>query len=332
MTVILMEGFDHLSAAQLNTYKAWSTINAVTTGRITGQSATFVNNNIVTSGHALPTSYSEIICGFGFYTPTIPADEYFAFIGGSTKVARLNLVTSGPNMVFRLTNSAGTTLATGTTSILANTWYYVEVRVVVHASTGTVELRLNGSGSAECSGTGLNTGSTNIDRVSWGTANSQSQRVDDVYVIDPNTGSSPTNTWLGDARVETLVPNGNGANTAWTGVYTDWDDTTSSDDDTTYASSATPGDRETSTLTDLASAGTVFAVQTNLIARKDDAGARTIAPVIRISGVNYDGTTSAGMTTSYLDYTQLYDRLDPAGNAWTKTTIDAMEAGAKEVA
>ena len=53
--------------------------------------------------------------------------------------------------------------------------------------------------------------------------------------------------------------------------------------------------------------------------------------MIRIGGVDYDGATAPALGTSYADYTQLYDRLDPAGNAWTITTVNGMEAGAKVV-
>jgi hypothetical protein len=86
-------------------------------------------------------------------------------------------------------------------------------------------------------------------------------------------------------------------------------------------------------LTNLATAtGTVFAVQTNLTSRKDDAGTRTIAPVVRIGSTNYDGTTTAALGSSYADYTQLYDRLDPSGATWTISTVNAMETGVKEIA
>jgi hypothetical protein len=78
--------------------------------------------------------------------------------------------------------------------------------------------------------------------------------------------------------------------------------------------------------------GTVFAVQTNLIARKDDAGLRTIAPVIRTGGTDYAGTTTAALGASYLDYTQLYDRQDPVAADWSVTTVNGMEVGVKEVA
>jgi len=336
MAVVFMEGFDHLSAAQLPS-KGWSVVMNIVAGRFGGQAAQ-VTYSTGTSSRALPGAYSTYIHGQALLLPYAAIETVIALRSGATNVVRLTTVTSGPNVVFRLINASGTVLATGTTPIRASVWYYVEMKVVVHASAGTVELRLNGSSTAECSATGVNTGSSNIDNVLLSAEyySGMVTQSDDMYGVD-TTGSAPTNTWLGEVRVCTLIPNGNGANTAWggtgTGGFGEWDDITAHDDDTTYVSSSTPGDRETSTLTDLSAAtSTVFAVQTNLVARKDDAGTRTIAPVVVIGGTPYDGTTTAALSSSYADYTQLYDRLDPSGATWTASTVNAMETGVKEIA
>jgi len=330
MAVVCIEGFDHLSAAQFGPVGKWSTApSTVQTGRISGQAGACQNSSMVRS---LGAAYSTLILGCAIKLTTTSSDTIVQLRGSTTVVAELRVVTSGGNQVWRVVNASGTTLATGTHPVVANAWNYIELKVVVSASVGSVELRLNGASTPEASASSVNTGSTNIDNILFVTGQSQLCHVDDMYCVD-TTGSAPTNTFLGDVRVETLAPNGNGANTAWNGTYTDWDDSTSHDTDSTYVDSSTPGDRETSTLTDLAlTSGTIFGVQTNLIARKDDAGTRTIAPVIRIGSTNYDGTTTPGLSSSFTDFTQIYDRLDPSGAGWTVSTVNAMEAGVKEVA
>jgi len=333
MAVVFMEGFDHIALAQLSA-KGWSQPSggSVVAGRFAGQGLR--TNSSVPSCYskALPASYSTLIVGFAFLPTTTDARDVLSLRNGTTAVVKVATVVVGGVPVVRLVNASGTTLATGTTGVPANAWTYIELKVVVSATVGTVEVRLNGASAAECSGTGLNTGALDIDNIGVWWVVTCLNTYDDIYVVDTS-GSAPTNTWLGEVRVSTLIPNGNGANTAWTGAYTDWDDITSADDDTTYVSSSTPGDRETSTLTDLSAAtSTVFAVQTNLVARKDDAGTRTIAPVVVIGGTPYDGTTTAALSSSYLDYTQLYDRLAPDGNVWDVTKVNAMETGVKEIA
>jgi hypothetical protein len=330
MTVVFMEGFDHYANTQLLSYKGWNTNQmwSMQAGRFGGQA--WYNGQGSANWHALPGSYTELIYGIaGKMIDFDPSNAFAVMNGASTVVAKVMPVTIGSDRFWKIVNSAGTTLATGTTKIATATWYYFELRVVVSATVGTVELRLNGSPTAECSATGVNTGSATINTI---LASGNQFYYDDIYCVDPNSGSSPTNTWLGDVRVETLMPTGDGNSTAWTGTYTAVDESVANDD-TDYIYSATPGQVETYGLSNLSvSAGTVFAVQMNLTARKDDAGARTIAPVVRVGSTDYVGTTTTSLSSSYLGYRQLYDRLDPSGAGWTVPIVNAMEAGVKEVA
>jgi len=254
MAVVFMEGFDHIALAQLYA-KGWSQPSggSVVAGRFAGQGLRTNSSAPNCYSKALPASYSTLIVGFAFLPTTTDARDVLSLRNGTTTVVKVATVVVGGVPVVRLVNASGTTLATGTTGVPANAWTYIELKVVVSATVGTVEVRLNGASAAECSGTGLNTGALDIDNIGLWWVVTYLNTYDDIYVVDTS-GSAPTNTWLGEVRVSTLIPNGNGANTAWTGAYTDWDDITSADDDTTYVSSSTPGDRETSTLTDLSAA------------------------------------------------------------------------------
>jgi len=333
MAVVFMEGFDHISGAQVAP-KGW------TGGFIDAQAGRFggqcMRHQGSSAAHSLPSSYSTAIIGVAVL-PNVNNlnDNMVGFRNGSTIVAAVRAVTVGPINVWRVVNSAGTTLATGTTSIVLGQWVYIELKVTVSATVGTVEVRLNGASTAECSATNVNTGASNIDTILISALNAQTF-YDDIYICDTS-GSAPTNDFLGDCRIETLRGTAEGANTAWTAntgtKVSRVNDTSSYDSDTGYIYSSTPGDRETFTNGSLATTtGTVYAVQTNVVARKDGAAARTIAPVIRKSGVNYDGTTTAALGASYVDYMQLYDRQDPAGVDWSIATVNAMEVGVKEVA
>jgi len=340
MAVVGMEGFDHLSFAQHDYKQGWSIgTGAVVAGRFGGQAIRCNANNSSTATLTLPSTYSELYAGFALRQGTLPGggQHLFAFVNGATNILRMLVTTSGAEYVWYLANSAGTVLGTTTTPIVVDVWYYVEIKCIVSATVGQVELRINGSTTPEiATAANVNTGSTAIAgvliRTTSGSATTNFCDFDDMYVVDTS-GSAPTNTWLGETKVETLYPSSNGSNTAWTGVYTDVDDPATYDGDTTYISSSTPGDKETYGMTNLSpGTGTVFAVQTNVTARKDDAGARTIAPILRTGGTDYAGTTSPSLGSDYMDYKQLYERLDPVGNAWSIATVNAMEAGVKEVA
>lgn len=285
----------------------------------------------------LPAAYGSLYMGAGVYFDSLASfRNLLAFTPANygPTIAALNVDATGKLFV---SNHAGTTIATGASTLVINSWNYLELGIVVGVS-GSCTVQLNGV--AEIATTTGDFGTTNIGCVgllstgiSAGITNTLTQ-YDDVYVCDGG-GGAPWNTFLGDCRVETQFPNADGSNLAWTpdtGVahYSRVNET-SPDGDASYVYDNTPGDRDSyhfNTLSGLV--GTVYGVQTNIYARKDDAASRTIADVIRMSGVNYDGTTTAGLSTSYLYYWQLH-QLDPTGTAWTINSVNTAEFGVKEV-
>jgi hypothetical protein len=331
MAIVLCESFGFLSAAALQT-NGWTTSNGPS-----GAQSRFGHNSLwvvnATAAKALGASYSEAILSGAIFITSLTTDDDYVFVrNGSTVVAKVMVVTSGGQKFFRIRNVSNTVLGTGTTPLAANTWYHIQFRVVVHASTGQAELRLNGA-EGEINASNVNTGSSNIDTIAFWTSNSQSMYVSDVVVQDTS-GSAPWNTFLGDTRFVLPLPTGNsGTNNAWTantGTKYGAVDEVSDNGDTDYISSATPGDRQTFTNAALGVTGTVFAVQVTNHARKDDATVRTIAPVIRQGGVNYDGTTTPALSTSYIRYKQIYQQ-GPDGADWDVSRVDAAEFGVKMV-
>jgi hypothetical protein len=352
MATILIEGFDHSGTIADFGGKGWQSvvngatagINSMQVGRLSGRSVRInPGNNVVgpITGamiKALPATYTTLFAGFAFqYNSTLTDSPIFQFqqVGGAA-VASVWLQNSTGRLY--VTNAAGSTVATGSTILAVNTWYYIELEVVVAGASGTCELRLNGIAGEVPSTTG-NFGSTAIGRIQfsyWGPANSSGLYgyFDDIYVAD-STGAAPRNTFMGDNRVETLYPVADGANTAWTpsSGTAHWSrvNETTPDGDTTYVSSSNPGDRDSYQYNSLSTlVGVVHGVQTNLLARKDDAAARQIADVIRMGGTNYDGTTTAGLTTSYLYYSTIHNQA-PTGSDWTISSVNTTEFGVKEV-
>lgn len=340
MAVICIEGFDHLSLAQLATKAGISGTGgsgSVASGRLGGQCWKSIANQSGQLVKAFPSTAGPVIIGFAFKHEGGIGNgiDHLLVRGGTTNIVRMYWDNSGAFPCLKFRNAGGTLLGSTATQIVDGIWYYVELKITIHASAGALEVRMNGA--ADISATSLNTGSTSADNWWFGVSGIGSLpqvSMDDVYVAD-TTGGAPNNDFLGDTRVETLVLTAEGANTAWTASsgtkVAAIDQTTSHDDDTDYIVSTTPGDRETFTATALSvTSGSVFGVQVNLAARKDDAGTRTIAPVIRMSGTNHDGT-AVGLTTSYLVFSQLYNQ-DPNGSNWTVSSVNAAEWGVKEVA
>lgn len=330
MAVVLIEGFDHIVRADLP-LKGWSGSigDAMVAGRFGGQALRSQSTSGPTK--ALPSSYQTLFMGRAFRISAIPSStkDIKTFQVGATKACRVGVTSSGLLVV---RNAAGTVIATGTTPLLANVFYYIETKVFVNGSSGTCEVHLNGV-SGEIASTGGDFGSSNIDTIGIDVdSGAESKDCDDVYVAD-TAGAAPRNTFLGDVRVSALYPTGAGAHAAWTpdsGSNYARVNEALADGDTSYVSSSTPGSIDTSAFADMDAAAAVAAVQRNLYARKDDAGVRQIAPVIRQSGNDYVGSTVT-LASSYALYSQIYNQ-DPLGADWTPTTVNANENGFKEIA
>lgn len=327
MALLLIEGWDHLTSTQ-TTAKGWSvSASSMLAGRFDGQAARLPSSGL---SKLLPSTYATIIGGFAFRTTHAPGTAtgtFYAFRAGATNIMQLQLDSSNRIVV---KNSGGTTIATGTTPLSTSTWYYIEPKLVV-GTTGTCEVHLNGV-SGEIASTTGNFGTTNADTIFVAGIASANTDFDDMYAVD-TTGTN-NNTFLGDSRVETLFPNGAGFHTAFTpnGAASNYlcVNETTPDDDTTYVSDSTVGDIDTYTFTDVDASATVFGIQRNLYARKDDANTRQIAAVVRQGGTDSVGATQT-LSASYAVYSEIKDK-DPTGATWTAANVNGNEWGVKVIA
>lgn len=335
MTLIATEGFDHLAATDF-TNKGWS-VNwtGVTTGRFGGQSATINGNSGSRRAKQLPSTYQTLIVGFAIKVDALSTGaDFFEILSGGGTTVQLGLQFDSFGRIL-VKNNGGTTIATGTTVLAANTWYYIEVKLFVNGASGTVEVHLGGQ--TEIASTVGNFGSTNVDTVGWirhhtTIASTTIIWVDDVYVCDA-TGSN-NHDFLGEVWIQTFEPDADGAHTDFsrsTGStnFQNVDDATP-DDDTTYNFSSTVGNIDTfGTPAALDPGAAVYGVQVVEYARKDNTGERQIAPVIRQAGTDYVGSNET-LLSNYQFLTQIYNQ-DPTNSNWTATNINADEFGYKLV-
>ena len=224
-----------------------------------------------------------------------------------------------------------TLIATGTLNLLVGVWYYIEFQATINDTTGTGIVRINGDTNPDINFTGdtRNGGtSTNIDAVAIWT--SSTTYFDDFYVL--NSTGSVNNTFLGDVRIHSLSPNGNGASSTLTGSDGNQVNNFQQVDELPYDTadyngSPNTGDRDTYTMTDLpAGASSVLAVQNNIIAAKSDATLASAKSVLRTGGTNYYGTTQA-LASSYVDYYQIYETNPNTTIAWTISDVNGLESG-----
>ena len=75
----------------------------------------------------------------------------------------------------------------------------------------------------------------------------------------------------------------------------------------------------------------IMAVQVATVARKDDAGSRSLRALIRSGATTANGATRV-LGTSYALYDDRFETDPATGAAWTKAGVDALEAGVEVVA
>jgi hypothetical protein len=336
VALLFLDGFDHYASAQLPL--KWTSLpNGATSIDVTagqGRRGTASLRVSPSANRSLMKQFSNQatwIVGVAFRTQTYPS--------GATEI--LGIYDSGAQQVNVVLNSTGTlsvrrgttVLLTGSTVVTLNVYVSLELLVTIDNAAGTYTLRVNGA--TEVTQSGLDTQATanafgNQVRIGTQPAGPVVD-FDDVYVCDA-TGAAPHNTFLGDCRVDTLLPNAEGATQQWTPStgtthYALVDETPPNTTD--YVASFTPPQRDLFGMQDLSTmTGTIYGVQLALAALKSDAGARSLRGVIR-SGASEALGSMVALGTSQT-YTLQVQTTDPAtGTAWTESGVNSVQVGAE---
>jgi hypothetical protein len=328
MALLFMDGFD---AGDMG-LKGWTPGNACVTG--TSPTPRFgtgrwggVNNGIVKM--LIPAS-AQIFAGFSMANTYNDGAvrPYISLYGDGGTTAHLTVGLTNSALILYRGGAGATIIGQYNFNVIANVFYNIEIGATINATTGTVTVRMNGVNVITFTGNTKNGGTnTTIDAFVIGANGGMTNVIDDLYICD-NTGSAPNNTFLGDVRIQTVVPSGAGSSTQFTpstgANYTTVDELPYSATD--YVQDAVSGHRDTYAMGDLPSVGTIYGVQNNVVAKKTDASAISLKPAIKSgASVYYGGTTS--LPVSDITLTDLRS-VDPnTSAAWTLGSVNALEAG-----
>jgi flagellar hook-associated protein FlgK len=337
MTIVFMDSFDHYTNDDV--LKKWTTCSTTVPalGAATGVNPAWAcppGGQGWTMGGAgnylsktLPATYTVGIIGCNYWFNSIAAGTLLVFADGDAEQCSIRMDASGHITVSR----NGTLLATSTNTITQQTWYHIEAKVTVHNSTGTYEVRVNGTATNWiAAATGKNTRAQTNDyftqvRAVMAQANC---RIDDFYVL--NCSSSPNNDFLGPQKIFTCHPKGVGNYSQWTANYmTNFENVRefSGDGNSTFNQSSTANQIDTFDMDSLPNA-TVNGIQHVIMARQDTGTGRTLCPVVRSGSTDYVGSTLS-TTAGYVFLIDPKD-VDPATSAqWTYTNFNGEEFGYK---
>lgn len=336
--ILLIDGFDFCDPNE----NGWNHSGGATTQRSTttkrnGTHALRVaNSNGNYLVKSLDTNYATLYYGFAVYHTNLTSRQRIcAFIDGSSYQITLTLETDGSVRVWRGRaggfDGIGSATSLGQSSagvITAASWHSVQLKGTIHGSTGVYEVRVNSN--VVLSGSGANTsnsGNAYAGKIGIGdVVPSGDQFIDDLWCSDV--------TFQGDCVIETLYPSANGTTNNFTATgaasnYQCVDDASDYNSDTDYVASSNVGNIDLFAVGDLVhTTGTVKGFCVNAVMRKDDAGARTAALVVRSSATNSVRSTRT-ITETYAIYQESFTTDPVTSAALTIASINALEIGAK---
>jgi hypothetical protein len=328
VTLLFMDGFDHYTVSQLGLkWSLWTGYRSTldTTGGRFGGGAFRVTDGGGFTMRPFPQSATWVVgCAFKQQT-RIESTKLIVLRDNASDQFSIGQDANG-----YVTAWVGSSvLGSGTTPMGPDTWYYLELKVTI-GNSGSWDVKLNGVTQTSGSGDTQATANAYADRLMLisGTS-STSKWFDDVYVAD-------SGDFLGDCRVETLFPSGNGNSSQWVGSDADSTDNYLLVDETTpstsdYVDGSNSGDKDTYAFGDLTStSGTVYGVQIVPYAAKTDAGTRSIASVARLSGTEVDSADET-LSASAAYYPDVRET-KPGGGAWTISDVNSAEFGVKVTA
>jgi hypothetical protein len=283
----------------------------------------------------------EWICGFaikftglqGNYTQ---AGSNFGFFGfgsdaGATNHYNWIPTTSGQIQIRR----GGTAFTTINSAYFVNQWHYIEQRVKLHDTLGSIIFKIDGVERYSASGIDTKNAGTKavFDCLQVGLTNgSGSWIIDDLYLLDVS--GSVNNNFLGDLAIETLYPNANGDTNQWVGSdgnsvdnYLNVDEAVPSATD--YNQGSAIGDKDLYGIQDLSRpTGVVHGALVTSYMVNTDSGPRGANTIVK-SGA----TTTTPADKALSSSAKLYDLpldVDPnTGVKFTVAGINALQIGAQ---
>ncbi len=205
-------------------------------------------------------------------------------------------------------------------------WYYLEGKVYSHASSGTVELKINGVTVATLASKNTAPAGVGFTGVSFPFCNAV--YIDDFYFVTDQ-GGAPS--FLGPITIEDLRPTGDDS-VQWTpsagNNYECVND--ASLDSSDYVSSGTLNQKDLYTYSNLAVIdGTIQGVQLNTPVRITAAGSRILQSVCSSNGDEATLNIGIGDTVTKVYKPHLILTDPDTGSAWLTSAINAAKFGIK---
>lgn len=344
MALLLADGFDCYANDTQWIESGWARQSAsvpaihLTEGRFGGGCIKATSNSQARVGVYVAQG-GTVIVGFSYKHDGLGTAADTLLIGRSTfgaQLFRLEHNTTGDLKAF---NNPNTQVgSTATAALAADTWYWIECKVVLGttASDGSIEVKVDGTTLITATSIDTFVSGEHLVAVKIGGGDGI-HWIDDVVIMDA--GGSTMNNFIGPTRIDTLSPNAAGGTTNWTAVGAGSqlaavdDAANATNDDTDYIESKTAAQEARFGLADLTvEPNNIWGVQVRARTKKEDAGPRTVRTLINSNSVEALGTTR-GAPTNYAWVRGGPHYVDPnTSAAFNAAGINALQAGVEIVA
>lgn len=274
------------------------------------------------------TTNDTLIMGLAFKTAGtgLNFDFEIDFYDGTSKGASVHI----EDGIIEVYGSAAL-LGTGYFDQQRNSWYWLEVKIKCNSTTGTYEVKIGETTIVSGSGVNTKAGSNDYHNKIRIDDDAAIVSIDDLYICD-SSGSS-NNDFLGNVKVQTLLPDGAGNSTQFTpsaGANYACVDEVIIDDDTTYVEDSVSTNKDLYTYDNVASGTSgIKGIQIDTHCKETDATSYSIVTPIRSGSTDYDDSPQAIGTTSYVNKRRIAEQDPNTSAAWVEAGINAAEFGIK---
>lgn len=344
MALLYIDGFEHYGSSQfLNKFSDAQSISHLPNGGRRNGGALYSSN--YGYFHVVVPSTSSFVIGLAYYASSFPAFQPLIRLYDASDGEQCNLSINSDGTISIVRGDpyviSSVVLGTSTETLFQSAWNYIEWKVTIanSISADSCVVHVNGAevlNVASGSDTQFQSGSaaTKVGFYAGLGYYSGVYKFDDLYICDQS--GSANNDFLGDCRVDLLVPNEDGSyadGTPSTGTdhYACVDERPPSNSD--YVTLASVGDRDSYGFTDLPalSPATIYGVQANAYWYKDDAGSRSAAVFAR-SGTTDEDRSSIVLPSSAVYRKEIFEVDPDTSSAWTQSGVNAAEFGVKVTA
>lgn len=245
--------------------------------------------------------------------------DFLRFEDASGVQVQLRVSSDGSLTVYR--NS--TELDTSDTGIINfGSWYYLQMKVYIHDSAGTVEVRLDDTIVFNLTSQDTKEYSDYITKITWRVGGTANMMYNDMYITDGE--------FLGDIRIRTFFPNSDETyqmfdRSAGSDNYALVDET-DPDDDSTYVESMTLNAKDSFGITP-AIGGPVKAIQLNTMVRRTGTTTVKMKNLIRSGGSDYNSTEEETLSVGYKVFRSIHEVDPDDSNVWNLTKLSNSEFG-----